>query len=125
MEKTQKWVNLGLLIAAGLVFFFLKELFSALWGFVRLPLNEDWLIEPSQGLAFAVSFGLALWARRYQRANIFLNEVASELSKVTWPERKETVSSAGVVVVLLSIASFILFLIDYLWRFAVQGLLLG
>jgi len=82
-------------------------------------------VEPAQILAFVVSAGLWLWARRYQRANIFLNEVAAELSKVTWPERKETVSSAGVVVVLISIAALILFLIDSLWRVAIQGMLMG
>jgi preprotein translocase SecE subunit len=125
MEKTQKWVNLALLAAAALLFFFLKELFAALWGFTRLPVNEDWLIEPAQALAFLVAAGLGFWARRYQRANVFLNEVVSELSKVTWPERKDTVSSAGVVVVLLSIAALILFLIDSLWRFVVQRSLLG
>ncbi|HEX5035655.1 MAG TPA: preprotein translocase subunit SecE [bacterium] len=125
MEKTQKWVNLGLLVAAVLIFLFLNQLFSALWGFARLPVNEDWPVEPAQILAFVVAAGAALWARRYQRSNVFLNEVATELSKVSWPERKDTVSSAGVVVVLISIASLILFLIDSLWRFAVQGLLLG
>ena len=125
MEKTQKWVNLGLLVAAVLIFLFLNQLFSALWGMARLPVNEDWPIEPAQILAFVVAAGAAFWARRYRRSNVFLNEVAEELSKVSWPERKDTVSSAGVVVILLSIASVVLFLIDSLWRFAVQGLLLG
>src|SRR5262249_36313256 len=125
MEKTQKWVNLGLLVAVALVFLFLEQLFSVLWGFARLPVNENWPIEPAQMLAFAVSAGLGVGVRRYRRTNVFLNEVAAELSKVTWPERKEAVSSAGVVIVLISIAALILFLIDSLWRFAIQGMLVG
>lgn len=125
MEKTQKWVNLGLLIAATLIFLFLDQLFTTLWSFARLPINEDWPVEPAQLLAFVVAAGLALWARRYKRSNVFLNEVASELSKVTWPERKETISSAGVVVILISIAALLLFLIDSLWRVAIQGTLLA
>jgi preprotein translocase subunit SecE len=123
MQKTQKWVNLGVLIAGALAFLFINQLFSAVWSTARLPINEDWPVEPSQLLSFVLAAGIALWARRYQRANIFFNEVASELSKVTWPERKDTVRSASVVVVLIAIASVILFLIDSMWRVAIRGVL--
>jgi preprotein translocase subunit SecE len=123
MQQTQKWVNLGLLVAALLAFLFMNQLFSAIWGAARLPINEDWPVEPSQLLAFVMAAGLGVWARRYQRANVFLNEVAQELSKVTWPERKDTVKAAGVVIVLLSIAAGLLFVIDSIWRVAVRGVL--
>jgi preprotein translocase subunit SecE len=123
MMQTQKWVNLGLLVAALLGFLFLNQLLGALWGLARLPVGEDWPVEPAQILAFAAVAGLALWARRYQRANGFFNEVVLELSKVTWPVRKETVSSAGVVIVLIGIATAILFVIDQIWRVAMKGLL--
>jgi preprotein translocase subunit SecE len=121
--QTQKWVNLGLLVAALLVFLFINQLLGALWGVARLPVGDEWPVEPSQILAFLVAAGLALWARRYAKANVFFNEVVLELSKVTWPERKETVASAGVVIVLVAVATAILFLIDQLWRVAMKGLL--
>jgi preprotein translocase subunit SecE len=120
--QTQKWVNLGLLVAALLVFLFVNQLLGALWGVARLPLGDDWPVEPSQILAFLVAAGVAFWARRYRRANGFFNEVVLELSKVTWPERKETVASAGVVIVLIGIAAAILFLIDQLWRVSMKGI---
>ncbi len=122
-QQTQKWVNLGFLVAAVLVFLFANQILSALWGVTRLPLGEDWPVEPAQILAFLIAAGLALWARRYQTANGFFNEVVVELSKVTWPERKETVSSAGVVIVLVAVATAILFVMDQLWRVAMKGVL--
>ncbi|PIR20484.1 MAG: preprotein translocase subunit SecE [Deltaproteobacteria bacterium CG11_big_fil_rev_8_21_14_0_20_47_16] len=45
-----------------------------------------------------------------------MNEVAQELSKVTWPPRKETVVSAGVIAVLVGIVSLILVGFDTLWQ---------
>ncbi len=42
-------------------------------------------------------------------------EVIVELSKVTWPTRKETVVSTGVIVVMVAIAAVLMFGIDALW----------
>jgi preprotein translocase subunit SecE len=38
----------------------------------------------------------------------FFGEVRTELEKVTWPERKETLATAWVVVVVVTIISFYL-----------------
>ncbi len=43
----------------------------------------------------------------------FLLEVASELKKVTWPNRKETLGATGVVLILVIIVSIYLGLVDY------------
>lgn len=122
-KQTQKWVNLGLLVVAVLVFLFFNQLFTALWDVARLPVNEEWPVAPAQLIAFVLAAGLVFGARSYKRANTFFNEVVVELSKVTWPEPKETVSSAGVVIVLIGIAAMILFVIDQLWRVAMRGVL--
>ena len=42
----------------------------------------------------------------------FLREVKVELKKVTWPSRKETMASTGVVIVLVVIISVFLGLVD-------------
>lgn len=121
--QTQKWVNGGLLTLAVLVFLFCSQLFDALWNLARLPVNEDWPVEPAWILSFVVAAGLFVALRRYQKANVFFNEVVFELSKATWPEPKETVLSARVVIMILAIATMILFLIDQLWRVAMRGTL--
>jgi preprotein translocase SecE subunit len=45
----------------------------------------------------------------------FLNDVAVELSKVTWPTMQETVASTGVIIVMVGIASLLMFFFDTLW----------
>ncbi|MBL7684614.1 MAG: preprotein translocase subunit SecE [Deltaproteobacteria bacterium] len=47
--------------------------------------------------------------------NSFGLEVISELGKVTWPTQKETVASTGVILVMVAIASGILFVFDTVW----------
>jgi preprotein translocase subunit SecE len=48
------------------------------------------------------------WTRSVQ----FLREVKTELKKVTWPTRKQTLGSTGVVIVLVMIVSMFLGLVD-------------
>ena len=50
----------------------------------------------------------------FKRTRIFLSEVKVELKKVTWPSRQDTISSTGVVLVVVFIISFYLGFIDIL-----------
>lgn len=121
--QTQKWVNSALLIGAGAFYLFAYQLVAALWDVGRLPVPEDWPVEPSHLIGFAMAAGVALWARSSAAANGFFNEVVLELSKVTWPNRKESVGSAGVVIVLVGIAALLLFVIDSIWGMTIKGIL--
>lgn len=58
--------------------------------------------EPGKGLAYWVEQGVQ-----------FLREVKTELKKVTWPPRKQTVASTGVVLGLVALISLFLGLVDY------------
>ncbi len=48
------------------------------------------------------------------KARIFIDEVKSELKKVTWPSRKETISTAWVVVVIILLISIYLGICDFI-----------
>jgi preprotein translocase subunit SecE len=50
----------------------------------------------------------------------YLREVRQEVSKVTWPSKKETFTSAGIVLIVISIAAVILMLVDQLLSFLVR-----
>jgi len=43
----------------------------------------------------------------------FMNEVRSEVSKVTWPTRRETVISAIMVFIMVTLAAIFFYLIDW------------
>tara|TARA_Y100000389_G_scaffold84837_1_gene81572 strand:+ start:1354 stop:1539 length:186 start_codon:yes stop_codon:yes gene_type:complete len=53
----------------------------------------------------------------------YLREVRQEVSKVTWPSKKETFTSAGIVLIVISIAAVILMLVDQLFSFLVRVVL--
>ncbi len=53
----------------------------------------------------------------------FLKEVQAEFNKVTWPTRKETISSTYLVLVMVIIIAGFLGLVDYLLSWIVKGIL--
>jgi preprotein translocase subunit SecE len=53
----------------------------------------------------------------------FLSEVVSELKKVTWPNRKETLGTTGVVLILVIIISTYLGMVDYILSHLVRYLI--
>ena len=64
------------------------------------------------GLSAAV-LGVYLW--RHPKVNSLVMEIVVELSKVSWPNRKELSASTVVVIVLSIIAAIILGLFDFFW----------
>jgi len=65
------------------------------------------------GLAVAAIATVALW--RSQRIFGLANEVAVELTKVTWPTRQETKWATIVVIITVVIAAVFLGVFDLLW----------
>lgn len=57
------------------------------------------------------------------KAKTFFEEVQAELAKVTWPTRKETFSTAQVVVVIIVIISFYLGACDAVLAKIIRSLL--
>ncbi|CAO0823010.1 preprotein translocase subunit SecE [Desulfarculales bacterium] len=68
--------------------------------------------EPSKGLSYWI-----------EQSAQFLREVKTELKKVTWPGRKQTLSSTGVVVGLVIVISLFLGLVDYVLTHLVRFLI--
>ena len=50
----------------------------------------------------------------------FLHEVRQEASKVTWPSRRETVISTGMVFVMVVLAALFFFAVDTVLQFGVK-----
>ncbi len=55
---------------------------------------------------------------------LFLQQVRQETSKVTWPTRKETATSTGMVFVMVILAAIFFFIVDQILGSGVK-LLLG
>jgi preprotein translocase subunit SecE len=70
--------------------------------------------------AFIVAGIATLIAWRNEQVFTLASECASELKKVTWPSRKETVSSTIVVIVTTIIASLLLGVFDGVWAWVTR-----
>jgi preprotein translocase subunit SecE len=59
------------------------------------------------------------------RLRTFLREVRVELSKVTWPPRKELLQATAVVIIAVAIAGVYIGVFDFIWNIIVRSVGLG
>lgn len=106
----ERWVQLGFVVAAILLVWLYDHIITGVWYAFADP-NE------ALATAGAVVAGMVTAAVLYMNpaAYSLVHGVAEELSKVTWPTRKETSSSTIVVVVTSIVAALVLFLFDSVW----------
>lgn len=75
---------------------------------------KDEILFPIAGV---VGVLVALYYWRRPDARQYANEVAEELSKVTWPSRKEVTNSTTVVVLTTLFATVFFALMDQFWKY--------
>jgi len=115
MQRSKKAVSLIYLACGFVAWMLFREMFASIWVIAKLPMPADWMVSPVDMLAVAMGIVTFVVLLKNQRVNTFTNEVLTETGKVTWPNRKETVLSTGVVSVLVGICAMILFGFDMLW----------
>ena len=105
-----KWVHILFASAGILLAWLLTKVGDWVWSYFGKP-NDLYV-----GLAAVVVAGVATWvAWKNEEVFTLANEVTSELRKVTWPDRKETVSSTIVVIATTIISSLLLGFFDAVW----------
>ena len=115
----QRYVYAAYMAGALAVAFLVAKAGHAAW--YRLGQWKPELGEPQDELLFPVA-GLigvivAVYYWRKAEARRYANEVAEELSKVTWPSRKEVTNSTTVVVLTTVFATVFFALMDRFWGF--------
>ena len=53
----------------------------------------------------------------------FVRQVRQELSKVTWADKKDTIISSVIVIVLIILFSIFFLLTDQIWSFAIKKII--
>jgi preprotein translocase subunit SecE len=105
-----RWVQYVFVLIAAFVLWLVDKLVLLLW--------STW-DEPNEVVATVVSaaiaVGTALVLYRTEKSHRLVVDVISELSKVTWPSRKETYASTLVVIVTSIIAAAIIGSFDFVW----------
>ena len=113
----ERWVQFAYAACAITLAWFLIKSGTAVW--TILADNIDAVPEPNSTM-IAVGAGLvalisAVVAYRSTKLHTFVLEVCVELSKVSWPTRKETWSQTVVVLIVSVIAAIILGVYDAVW----------
>lgn len=106
-----KPVHLVYLCGGLLLFYLLKWTADWIWGYFTRAPNE--LYVTLFAAVAALITGAALY--RNERAYTTVNEVTTELKKVSWPTAKEVKAATIVVIVMTIIAAIILGFFDFVW----------
>lgn len=115
----QRYVYAAYMAGALLVAFLVAKIGHVAW--YRLGQWKPEFGEPKDDILYpaaaVVGIAIALYYWRKQDARQYANEVAEELSKVTWPSRKEVTNSTTVVVLTTLFATVFFALMDRFWSF--------
>jgi preprotein translocase subunit SecE len=114
-SQYQKWVNLSYLLFAGLVGYVIFSgagHFAGAYDLEARVRNVDLMIRGGSLLVGAIVFFVLY---RNEQANQFMNEVVTELARVTWPTQKETTNATIIVLVAVLVSGMVLGLLDYIW----------
>lgn len=115
----RRYVYAAYMAFAMLVAFLVAKVTHTTW--YRLGQWKPQLGEPQDELLFpiaaVVGVVVALYYWRKTATREYVNEVAEELSKVTWPSRKEVTNSTTVVVFTTLFATAFFALMDRFWGF--------
>lgn len=123
MENNRKWVNLSFLATAfltGMVIFMLAQKFAVALDFEGRVQNLENILRMSS-LGIGALIYLILY--KHKTANAYMDEVFTELSKVTWPGREETFKGTIAVLIAVTIAGFMLGMVDWVWSSLMKVLL--
>lgn len=118
----ERWVQFAFVMIAGLAFFIGDKLITYLYDVAAsLGSRYEWFTLPAPdatiitGVAAIIGILTAYFLYRHPKAKPMADEVAGELSKVTWPSRPETWRNTVVVIVTSILAAAYLFLFDSVW----------
>ena len=106
----ERYVMFAFIAGAIIILWLLDKIVTLVW---------DQFAEPPSTLitvgSAAVAIGSMFWAYKHPTVNKLANECAQELSKVTWPTRRETYAATIVVIVTSVIAAILIGVFDTAW----------
>jgi preprotein translocase subunit SecE len=116
----KRYVYAGYFAAAITIAFLASKLVELVW--TRLQMWKPQYVGEARGeiimpLSAALGVGVAWYYWKQQRTRELAEEVASELSKVTWPSKDEVMSSTAVVIVTTIFSTIFFALMDRFWSF--------
>lgn len=127
---TARYVHASFIAAAVLVGYIAAQVFTLIWNrlaeapwalrLVPQLVRWDEDVRGDVGLVFGAIVGIITIIRIYKRKNIreWADAVASELSKVSWPDRENVVNNTVIVIVATLAATLYVTVFDRFWAFS-------
>lgn len=122
-NSNQKWVSVTFLafsVLVGYIIFAGLFKLAGVYDFEAKVKNLDLVI---RFLSIGIGALLFLILYKNDTANQFMHETVTELSRVTWPTNKETISSTWIVIIMVLVTGLILGLFDKFWTLVIQWIL--
>jgi preprotein translocase SecE subunit len=113
--KSRKIVTICLIFVAVFLYWVASQFLDNLFDWLNIAITRDFYLTIPEIIAVVVAVGGFFVLIKYKRAMDFFTEAVSELSKVSFPTKKESGQSAVVVVVLVAIATLLLAFYDLVW----------
>lgn len=113
--NAKKIVMISLGVVSVFIYIIATHVFGIVFDALRWAITRDYFLTIPELLALVTAALTYLFIYRNPRAFGFFSEVVIELQKVTYPTKKEAGQSAGIVLVLVAVASVILALYDIVW----------
>jgi preprotein translocase subunit SecE len=105
-----RWVQIAFMAFALLLLWLLDKIITLIWDRFAEPMPSLVTL-----LAAAIAIGTTLLLYRQEKVSRVAHEVVGELTKVSWPSRKETQVSTLVVIITSVIAAIIVGTFDAAW----------
>jgi preprotein translocase subunit SecE len=119
-NNLQRWVNLGFLVMGVLAALLVSYALTRAIPIFDLETKVKNVQVVRQIVSLVFGAVVAFFLYRHPKVSAFANEVALELSRVTWPSNRDTNSGTVVVVIMVIVSGLILGLLDYVWTEAVR-----
>jgi preprotein translocase subunit SecE len=125
-----RYVHAAFVAAAVLVGYITAQLFALIWNslaawpvalqYAPQLVRYDEEVRGDIGLVFGAVVGIVTVVRIYRKPNIrvWADEVAAELTKVTWPDRESVTNNTIIVIVASVAATLYVTVLDRFWGFA-------
>lgn len=121
--KSEKIVNICLIITCVFLYLVASQIAELVFDWLEVAATRDYLLTLPEIVSIVFCVLVFVLARRNKRLTEFLNEAVNELSKISYPTKKESGQSAVVVIVMVGIATLFLALFDSVWSFFTQLIL--
>jgi len=121
--NAKKIVNICLIIVAFFLYLVASQIIELVFDSLNQPITRIYWLTIPEMIAIGVAVIAYVIVIKSKACSGFLTEAVTELSKVTYPTRKESGQSAVVVIVIVAIATLFLAIFDSVWSFLTQLIL--